>query len=85
MQTSIQTESTFLKRSHFLKAQGHIVHRYLDQKPVFGVFLELQAIEQCLGFLQEAKGSLVLLMRNKVDGRVVELVQDDGNLVLIQV
>jgi len=41
VQTGIEAESTFFEGAHFLEAQGHVVHRDLDEEAVFGVLLEL--------------------------------------------
>lgn len=61
------------------------MHRHLNQKPVLWILLELKAVEERLCLLQETKRTLVLLMRYEVNGRVVELVQDNRHFVFIQV
>jgi hypothetical protein len=85
VQARIKTQSAFFKRPHLLKAQSHIVHRDLNQETVFWILLELQSIEQCLSFLQQAQRPLELLMRDKMNSAVVQLMQDHRNFVFIQV
>ena len=53
VKASIQTKGTLLKCTHFLEAKRHIVHRHLDQEPVFGIFLELKPVQQGLGLLKK--------------------------------
>lgn len=41
VQAGVETQSALLQSSHLLEAQSHIVHSDLDQKPIFGILLEL--------------------------------------------
>jgi hypothetical protein len=51
VKAGIQTKSALFKGAHFLEAQGHVVHGDLDQETVFRVLLELETVEEGLGFL----------------------------------
>ena len=67
LQTSIEAQSAFLKRSNFLKAEGHIVHGHLDQESILRVLLKLESVEEGLGLLKERKGAVALVLRDEVD------------------
>ena len=83
VQAGVKAKSALLERSHFLKAQRHVVHGDLDQEPVLGVLLELEPVEKGLRFLKETERALILLLRNEVDGAVVEFVQYYGDLIFV--
>jgi len=61
------------------------VHNHLDKKAVLGVFLKLQSVEQGLCLLQQTQRPFVLLSGYKVNRTVVQLMQDYGHFVLVQV
>ena len=85
MKACVEAESTLLQGAHFLEAQGHIVHGDLDQEAILGVLLELETVKQRLSFLEQGKRALILLMRDEVNRRIVELMQNNGHLIFIQV
>ena len=85
LQAGVQTESALLQSPNLLKAQGHIVHGHLDQESVLGVLLEFKSVEERLGLLEQGKRPVTLVLRNEVNRRVVELMKDHGQLILIQV
>ena len=60
------------------------MHRALDQEPVASIPLEHQPVEESLGLLEQAEGSVELVLGYEMNGRVVELVQDKRNLVLVE-
>ena len=72
----VQAETALLEGAHLLEAKCHVVHGALNQEAVHGIPLKHQPIQQSLRLLQQAQGSIVLLLRDEVDGRVVELVED---------
>ena len=53
MEAGVETESALFQRSHFLEAQRHIMHRYLDKKAVLRVLLKLKSIEEGLSLLEQ--------------------------------
>ena len=44
MQAGVEAKSAFFKRTHFLETQGHVVHRHLDQEPIFGILLKFKTV-----------------------------------------
>lgn len=81
----VQTQAALLDGSHLLEAQRHVVHCALNQKPVARVQLEHQPVHQRLRFLQQRQRAVPLVLRNEVDRRVVQLVQNQRHLVLVEV
>lgn len=53
MEACVEAQRALLERSNLLKAKCHVVHRDLYEKPILGVLLEFELIEEGLGLLQE--------------------------------
>jgi hypothetical protein len=51
VQAGVETEGTFFKSAHFLKAKGHVVHGNLDEEAVLGISLELKSVKERLRLL----------------------------------
>ena len=45
------------------------------------IFARLDLLKHCLGFLKQDKALFETFLRNEVDGRLIELIDDDRHLV----
>ena len=75
-EAGIETETALFESSHLLKAKRHVMHRALNQEPIHCISLKHQPIKQRLSFLEQTQRSIILLLRNKVNGRVIQLMQN---------
>lgn len=51
MEAGIEAKCALFESAHLLEAQGHVMHCDLNQKPIFRILLELEAVEESLRFL----------------------------------